>query len=106
MKTIPLAPTAEAVNDWLGREQRRPDGSHHANDESFMVDVRTKAGSWRCITSPAGGKGIGRHGYEDYGWWTIRGEGSSNGCRETWISAGQIVAARGHHLPAWSYGNE
>ena len=100
--TTPLAPTAEAINGWLSRQPRRPDGSHHANDETYMVDIRTKAGSWRCIVSQPGGRGY-VDGIDDYGWWTIRGEGSSNGSRETWIPARKVVAARGHYLPAWEY---
>lgn len=103
MTTTPLAPTVEAIDEWLGRTQPRADGSYHANDESWMVDVRTKSGQWRCITMRHSGSGIGRHGQPELGYWTIRGEGSSNGSRETWIFGYQIVEARGHHFPAWEY---
>ena len=51
--------------------------------------VRTKSGSWRCVHSSSGiGNGTGRRGY-----WTIRGEGSSNGGRDTWVWADKIVQA-------------
>jgi hypothetical protein len=102
--TTKLAPTVEAIDEWLGRQKPRADGSFHANDATYMVDVRTKAGSWRCITMRHSALGF-VDGIDGPGWWTIRGEGSSNGSRETWVPARKVVEARGYYMPAWEYGS-
>lgn len=92
----PLAPTAEAVDDWLAKDKalRRPDGSRHASDGSYGVDIRTRSGSWRCVTSR-----VVHNGRVVY--WTIRGEGSSNEGRETYIYADDIAEARGWHTDGY-----
>lgn len=79
---VPIAPTAEAIDDWIARR-----GSSNGWP-SYGVNIRTKSGSWRCIT----GRGENRRGIY---YWTIRGEGSSNGGRDTHIYVTQIVAAQG-----------
>ena len=60
----PMEPTAEAIDAWRaqGGENGWP---------SYGVDIKTKSGSWRCITER-----VEEHGHIWY--WTIRGEGSSN----------------------------
>ena len=83
----PLAPTVEAVDEWLNQPHVRTGWPSH------MVDIRTKSGQWRCVHSSSGEDSRGRRG-----WWTIRGEGSSNGGRETWVYADKIVQARAHTL--------
>jgi hypothetical protein len=91
-RTQPLAPTTEAIDAWRAKQPRNPDGSTDGHGEHYMVDIKTKAGSWRCVTSAV------MHRGERY-YWTIRGEGSSNGCRETAIPASKITQARAHYLP-------
>jgi hypothetical protein len=87
-----LTPTMEAIDAWIARTEHDPKTGHIRSwcDDSYMVDIRTKSGRWRCITSKRGD-----------GYWTIRGEGSSNGCRETWVPADRIVEARGHFHPGY-----
>jgi hypothetical protein len=94
-----LAPTVEAIDAWLAlQEANKPPGARFANEyDQYGVDVRTKAGSWRNVTMRQHGMGI-VNGVDAPGYWTIRGEGSSNGGRETWISAPHIVQARGWRI--------
>jgi len=75
-----LAPTKEAIN------------AHRATDTShYGVAIRTKRGSWRCVVATA------RNAYgDDLGYWTIAGEGSSNGSRRTFIRYDEVVEARGY----------
>jgi hypothetical protein len=98
IREIKLKPTREAIDTWLSLTQlnRSEDAVYVTEYTHFGVDIRTKAGSWRCIISGQAGLGITSSGIEDYGYWTIRGEGSSNGSRETWIFVKDVVAARGH----------
>ena len=89
-RAIPLAPTVEAIDSWRAQEKHGPDGSHRywLDGPAYGVDIRTKASEWRCITSAVEHQGE-RH------YWTIKGEGSSNGCREYAIPASKITQARG-----------
>lgn len=87
----PIAPTVEAIAAWraqTGKTYRHENG--HETPDSFGVNVWTKSGSCRCIV---GGGGLGDGDLPGY--WTIRGEGSSNGGRDTWIPAHKIVRAVG-----------
>lgn len=94
VRNVKLAPTADAIDAWRAQTVQYKDGAHYSTDyASFMVNIRTKAGRWRCVTSRI------EHNGETY-YWTIRGEGSSNGCRETAIREGDIVAAMGHVVGA------
>ena len=92
----PIAPTVTAIDEWMAQEEaNKPEGAVFATDyDNYMVNIWTKAGSCRCITSKQHGMGI-ESGIDRPGWWTIRGEGSSNGCRETWVSAHRVVRAVG-----------
>jgi hypothetical protein len=83
----PMEPTAEAIDAW--RAQRGENGW-----PSYGVDIKTKSGSWRCITER-----VEENGHIWY--WTICGEGSSNEGRETPIRADQITQARKYlrHYP-------
>jgi cytochrome c2 len=78
----PIAPTVEAIDAWRERSK----GHSEPGDLHYGVNIWTKAGSCRCITS----RGENAHGVY---YWTIRGEGSSNGCRETYIYADRIYRA-------------
>ena len=84
IETTKLAPTVEAIDAWRARGPR----GTHPTDPHHGVNIWTKAGRVRCVT----GKIIwqGRVHYT-----TIRGEGSSNGCRETLVDAAKIVRAEG-----------
>jgi len=84
---VKLAPTREAIDGW--RQQGKP--STKAGEPVFGVDIRTRAGSWRCIISAAYSTGDN----EFAGYWTIRGEGSSNEGKETFIAIDRIAEARG-----------
>lgn len=77
---VKLAPTFEAIEKWRwsGQEARRRG-----------VDIRTKAGTWRCIS------GVATYSDGSKGYWTIRAEGKSSAGRETAIHEREIVAARG-----------
>lgn len=92
----PIAPTVGAISAWLAQEEaNRPSGAIFANDyDQYGVNVWTKAGSARCITGQLG-SGIDSTGTPRDGWWTIRGEGSSNSGRDTWVFAHKIVRAVG-----------
>ena len=94
-----LAPTVEAIDAWLALEEaNKPPGAVFATEyDNYGVDIRTKAGRWRCITMRQHGMGLWR-GADVPGYWTIRGEGSSNGCRETWVEVPRIVEARGWRI--------
>lgn len=91
----PIAPTVEAIEAWRAQEQaNKPAGAVFANEyDHYGVNIWTKAGSCRCITGQLG-RGI-INGADVDGYWTIRGEGSSNGGRETWVPAYKIVRAVG-----------
>ncbi len=89
----PPAPTIEAIDNWLAQAdfEDKGDGLRHhvAGTSIYGANIWTKAGSCRCITSKA-------HWTDgSCGYWTIRGEGSSNGGRETAIPASKIVRAEG-----------
>lgn len=58
------------------------------------VNVWTKSGSCRCIVGQLG-MGIDSTGRDHQGWWTIKGEGSSNSGRDTWVWADKVVRAVG-----------
>lgn len=93
----PIAPTVEAIDEWLAQEAaNKPDGAVFAHEyDQYGVNIWTKAGSCRCITGKQHGLGS-TNGYTDRpGYWTIRGEGSSNGGRDTWVFAHKIVRAVG-----------
>lgn len=92
-----IAPTAEAIDAWRAQEDaNRPKGARYATEyDQYGVNVWTKASRSRCI--------VGRivSVVDDSIWYaTIRGEGSSNGGRETFIPASKIVRAEG-----WIVGN-
>lgn len=91
-----IAPTVEAIEAWRAQEEaNKPAGAIFANDyDSYGVNVWTKAGSCRCIAGQLG-RGVDSHGHDRQGWWTIRGEGSSSGGRETWVYADTVVRAVG-----------
>lgn len=80
-RTTPLAPTVEAIDDF-----------YNGPDRSFRgVNIWTKGSKCRCIT--------GRQEERGHVWyWTIRGEGSSNGSREYAIRADKIVRAEGWEI--------
>ena len=78
----PLAATVEAIDAWMARTAS--EGRHYG------VDIRTKSGSWRCITHKTTWDYTDRVIY-----WTIRAEGKSSAGRDTGIDARHIVAARG-----------
>jgi hypothetical protein len=84
----PLAPTVAAIDEWLART-RRP---HEAGEPIYGVNVRTKHGRWRCITSPAC-KRVGPDGTPHYE--TIRAEGKSSEGRDVLVDSRKIVEARG-----------
>ncbi len=92
----PIAPTVEAIDAWLAQtEKHKPEGAIFATEyDHYGVNVWTKAGSCRCIAGHSGGHGMGIYnGVDSPGYWTIRGEGSSNGGRDTWVWAHKIVRA-------------
>lgn len=78
-----LAPTREAIDKW-----------RRSGDFKFGADIRTRAGSWRCVTSYA----LNDATNEPIGYWTIRAEGSSNEGRETYILFKDIAEARGWRI--------
>ena len=88
----PIAPTLEAIEAWRAQEKtNKPADAVFAKDyDQYGVNVWTKSGSCRCIV---GGVGLGPG--ELPGYWTIRGEGSSNGGRDTWVLVHKIVRAVG-----------
>lgn len=73
-----LAPTFDAIESWRKQDSQRRG-----------VDIRTKAGTWRCIS------GVASYSDGSRGYWTIRAEGKSSEGRETAIHESAIVAARG-----------
>lgn len=87
----PIAPTVEAIEAWRAQEAaNKPDGAVFATEyDQYGVNVWTKAGGCRCIV---GGGGFDSSGAR--GWWTIRGEGSSNG-RQRHLGPGAQDRARG-----------
>lgn len=91
-----LAPTAEAIDAWLARQPRRADGRSTSDMDQYGVNVWTRAGRCRCIC----GSGDRSERGGEAGYLTIRGEGSSNGGRVTWIAARKIVRAVGWRIPA------
>lgn len=97
MTNTKLAPTVEAIDAWLARQTFRgygPDGVW-VDSPIYGVNIWTKGSRCRCIVSRfvGGGERGGRPGVVYYE--TIRGEGSSNGCRHTFIAAPDIVRAEG-----------
>jgi hypothetical protein len=90
MVTDKLAPTREAIDAWRAREKR----SAKPGEPIFGADIRTRSGSWRCVTSYAMRQGDD----EPVGYWTIRAEGSSNEGRETYILFADIAEARGWRI--------
>jgi hypothetical protein len=91
MHSEPITPTVEGIDAWRAQtEANKPEGAYYANDyDQYMVDIWTKASRARCVTSR-----VEHNGHIWY--WTIKGEGSSNGCREYAIRADKIVRAVGH----------
>jgi hypothetical protein len=88
---VKLAPTVEAIDAWLALEKlNKPADAYYATEyDQYGVNIYTKASAARCITSRV----VDQYGHVHY--WTIRGEGSSNGCREYAIRADRIVRAEG-----------
>ncbi len=94
---IILAPTVEAIDEWIARGKSEAD---RPGRPSYGVNVKTKAGSWRAITGPSCKVELeGRVWY-----WTIRGEGSSNEGREMAIRA-TIRADRITQAEGWIVGD-
>lgn len=85
--TMKLAPTRKAIDEWRGNRTR----GVNFWDRTRGVDVRTHAGSWRCISGVA----LDLTTDEPVGYWTIRAEGSSNEGKETWVEFDRIAEARG-----------
>lgn len=87
----PIAPTVEVIDEWLALEKKhKPEGAHYATEyASFGVNIWTKASQSRCIASKV------RDQYGKTWYWTIKGEGSSNGCRKYAIPEDKIVRAVG-----------
>lgn len=87
----PIAPTVEAIDAWIAQEKaNKPEAAYYANEyDSYGVNIWTKASQARCITSKT------RDQYGNVWYHTIKGEGSSNGCREYPIAADKIVRAVG-----------
>lgn len=85
-----LAPTVEAIDAWRDQEKtNKPEGAVFATEyDQYGVNIWTKASHARCVTSRV------EHNGEVY-YWTIRGEGSSNGGRDYAIRAADIVRAEG-----------
>lgn len=85
-----IAPTVAAIDAWRAQtEKNKPEGAIYANDyDQYGVNIWTKGSMCRYITSR------GEHKGRVY-YWTIRGEGSSNGSRDTAIWADDIVRAEG-----------
>jgi hypothetical protein len=87
----PLAPTVEAIDEWLAREARQGYGEHKPGEPSYGVNVKSKSGRWRCISGPS--CKVEEHGHIWY--WTIRGEGKSSEGRDIAIRADRITQAEG-----------
>lgn len=87
-----IAPTVKAIDDWMAQEAaNKPTDAVYANDyDQYGVNIWTKASQGRCITSRA----TDARGAVWY--WTIRGEGSSNGSREYAIRADKITRAEAY----------
>lgn len=87
-----LAPTAEAIDAWMAKEKKFwPDGTQKYATEyaEYGVNVWTKSSRARCITTRV----VSNEGV--VGYWTIVGEGSSNGCRRYIVWEPQIIKAEG-----------
>jgi hypothetical protein len=93
LTTEKIAPTVEAIDAWRARQKREPkiigDTEYQMMiGDHYEVNIWTKSSACRCIT-----RRVEHDGKVWY--WTIKGEGSSNGCREYEIPADKIVRAEG-----------
>lgn len=89
--SIPLSPDAKSIDAWLSLQPRNTDGSIDGHGNHFLVNVWTKGGSCRCITSSSC-----RQEHDGVVWYeTIRSEGNSSAGHFFEVQAAKIVRAVG-----------